>query len=763
MLFALFVIGQTSSAQALLSKQVEATETLPQPQALLQYSMRTSANQSQMYWVDALQSYDEETGMYAPQGSGLCYILDLSINGTDISFDGLVPAANWYPYETTNTIHGTYDANAQTVTISLKPFSESDPWGLTDLGTINMWGSEAHVALIAGDFGDETDDWGNYSLVQQDQIVFDVNDDITSLTPRCGFGGYTYMLYDNGASSYGFSRHIRSCNITKITDAPELAISTQTLQVEGLNVVAGAEITRSLKLYNKGFNATSITFTSTSDEVLVDFDTHMEGLSGQYVNVFFMPSHAGEYSADLTFTADNGSTVTTTLVANVAPAPDFSAVVKEGDISFAYDGDFPFVINSDLTGFPVAVDGVTTTDGTSELYAYVTVPEGQTGLFSWKGQCTATYSMGGLIMVDDQTLLDNKYSYMQTWEQEDISNTIVLGSGRHSILFGYSNYATWQLDYAPFPMNLYVYDLSFTTEPLTEYAAMQKGNSLDFGDHYVSTLAVIDSQMVELVNLGTSPLSVTGFSADGAFCGVVDGATAQYGEVLQVPLTFTSAQAGSYEGDVIVLTTAGNFTFHCQASAQDIPVDYSSIVSEGKVGFNTSFTYPFLVEGNVAKSSTAGIDVRPTDSWIEVLFDVLEGQTATLSWTGLTSCVTPWEFMGQLISSDYTTITIDGLIEQQYAGVGVDSSSSTFAEEDLTFAEGRHVIRFNYHKVDSYPEGDDCFYLSDVKLTVTGGENGISQIAHPQANALYDLSGRRLQQAPAQGLYIQHGQKVIIK
>lgn len=760
LLFALFVIGQTCSAQMLQANKAMTSEMTPVNSPMLQAPAATAS--SQMYWVTATDSYDAETGAYAP--NTCCYIMDLTISGNDVAFDGLVPASQWYPYETQNTIHGTYDADAKTVTIQTKPFSSSDIEGITELGTINMWGSEAHVALVTGNFSAEPDEWGQYALVQQEQLVFDVNDDLTSLTSRTGFGGYSYMVYTSGATGYGFTRHMASCEMSQIIDTPELILGPETLVIEGLNVVAGSQITRQIKLFNKGRNATNVTCTSTSDEIFADYDSHMDGLSGQYVTLTFSPSAEGDFSAELTFTADNGSTVTCTVLATVAPAPDFSAVVTKGNIDFAIDGDFPFYITSDLTGFPVAVDGVTDTDGSSELYAYVTVPEGETGVFSWKGQCTAAYSMGGLITVDGNVILDNKYSYMQTWEKEDISNTVVLGSGRHTILFAYENNATWRLEYAPFPMNLYVYDLSFQTVANTENAAIQKDDSKDYGRHYLSTLAVKDIQTVRLLNLGTAPLSVTDIQGDGAFSGVLDGAVAEYGEDLEVPILFTANEVGSYQGNVVVNTTAGSFTIKCEATAEAIPVDYSPIVTEGNIGFNTSFEYPFLVEGNTAKSSTAGNETLPCDSWIELLFDVPANQTGVISWTGLTSSVGIWDFMGQSIYTDYTQVTFDNVEnEQKFAGANINTDSSNFDESELTFTEGRHVIRFNYHKVDSYPEGDDCFYLSDVKLVLSGGEDGINSIAQDQSSVIYDLSGRRLNGMATSGLYIQNGQKMIVK
>lgn len=740
-LFALFVIGQTTAAQRVLTAKVLRPDT---KQATTVSAPRLQAGADNNYWADAVNYYDAD-GYFNFDGFGSFYTVNITIDGTDVAIDGLVPVSSeWISYTTTNTIHGTYDAEAKTITVATPAWTGEDSNDYTIYGSLYYAGAECKSILLSGNFIDNPDQWGQYPLEMVNELVFDVNDDLTLLTSRTGYGTYVYTSNQWGTSGYGFLDFYKNSSISLIEDDAQLVVGTPNLHIEGINVVPGAELMRSVVIANKGKNATTIKLTCESDEVDVDYDMVLDGLGKQTAYVYFTPTVAGDFSTVLTFTADNGSVATINLTASVNEAPDFSPIVKNGDISFAVDGDTPFILSNDVTDFPVAVSTNNTTDGSSILNAYVTVPEGQTGVFSWKGLCNASYSIGGRIDVDGMSLLDNVYSYMQTWEQDDITNTVVLGEGRHTITFSYINYASWRVGSAPFTMHMYVYDLDFQTVDISEHSAINKTETLDMGRHYLDIVGVNDKMNVQLVNCGTAPLSVTAISTDGAFGGIVDGAEAQHGEFLNVPFTFIANEVGEYEGDIIISTTAGDFTVHCTASAEAIPYDYQSIVKEGVVGFNTGFEHPFLLDGDKAYSSTAysEIGANALDSWIEILFDVPAGETAELSWTGHNSSGDYYYFMNEVILLDGTILEIDGERICDYAGE-MNASSNTIDSELTKFSEGRHVVRFTYHKVDSYPAGQDCFTLSDVKL-VTSSTKIQNATATSNAVRYYDINGRNV-------------------
>lgn len=739
-IFALFVIGQNCAAQALHSGSALRHQTQT---ATIQHAQQRVADATPNYWVDAVAYYDDEA-YYIHEGVKTTYTVNITIDGTDVAIEGLVPGNDWNRYDSTQPVHGVYNPEAKTVTIPTRPFDSQDSEDYTVLGTMTYFGSPSTVILLAGNFLDETDSYGQHALSQLEELVFDVNDDLTLFTSRTGYGAYVYQVSQWGVSGCGFLNYMKSGQIGLIREAAELVSSADNILIEGINVVPGAELTRTFTLANKGTDMTSVNVSCDCDLLYIDFETRIDGLSKQPVTLTFLPQQAGQVDADIIFTASNGSSVTVHLQALVNEAPDYSAIVLGGDLSFANDGDSPFIINSDITGFPVAASTNDKTDGRSILNVYATVPAGQTGVLLWKGLSHVAYSMGTIINVDGNDLVNNVYTYMQTWEEVDLANAIVLSEGRHTVTFEYDNYASWRAEYAPFDMQMYIYDLELRTAPTAANAAVLKTTGIDMGRHYVDCLAVTDCQYAELINAGTDPLRVTAISQDGAFGGIVDGAEAAYGEPLLVPITFTADAAGQYAGQITISTTAGDFVVNCQASAEQIPVDYHPIVLGGNISFNTSMEHPFSIENDRAFSSTAyqSTLTEAIDSWIELCFEVPAGKEYDLEWQAKNSSQDFMIFMENVIFTDGTIFEVDGVEVGRYAGNYVDLSSDTFDSQYTHFGEGRHTLRFTYHKADSQPAGEDRFTIWDVRLI--GGEeislNIVGQEA--QRQTIYNLQGQ---------------------
>lgn len=751
-IFALFVIGQNCGAQALHSGSALRADRQTHT-ATIQHAQQRVADSTPNYWVDASSYYDLD-GAYIHEGVNYTYMVSITVDGTDVAIEGLVPGSEWNQYETTQAVHGVYDPEAKTVTIETRPFDYTDS-DYAKLGTMTYFGSPSTVILLAGNFVDEADDWGQHALAQEKQLVFDVNDDLTVFTSRTGYGAYVYQVSEWGVSGCGFLNFMKRGQISLIGQTPELVASASVIKIEGINVVPGAEQIRTFTVSNKGTDATRIIAECNSNEVSLDYDYSLDGLDTQTFTIYYTPAEAGYFETDIVVrTEDGGSSLTITLQADVNEAPDYSDIVLAGDLTFANDGNTPFVITTDITGFPVAVSTNTTTDGVSILHVYANVPDGETGVLLWKGLCHAAYSMGAIITVDGMQLLNNVYSYMQTWEEERIDNAVVLGSGRHVITFEYDNFASWRAEYAPFDMQMYVYDLDLRTMPTTNDAAVLKADGLDMGPHYVDLLATTDCQYVELINAGLNPLKVTAISQDGAFGGIVDGMVADFGQTLLVPITFTAATAGSYTGQITISTTAGDYVVNCQASAEQIPVDYHPIVKQGKVSFNTSMQYPFSIEGDRAFSSIA---YEPTpvglDSWIELCFEVPAGKEVDLEWEAKNSSQDFMYFMDDKVFTDGTIVEVDGQEVDRYAGEYVDLSSYNFHTKYTHFGEGRHTIRFTYHKVDSMPAGEDRFTIWNVRL-IGGEETGLDLIGEQDLQRItYNLQGQRLD-APQHGISI---------
>lgn len=55
-------------------------------------------------------------------------------------------------------------------------------------GDCTYFGNDCSIVLFAGDFSTEPDKNGQYGLETTDKLVFDVSDDLSTITPRTGFG-----------------------------------------------------------------------------------------------------------------------------------------------------------------------------------------------------------------------------------------------------------------------------------------------------------------------------------------------------------------------------------------------------------------------------------------------------------------------------------------------------------------------------------------------------------------------------------------------
>ena len=102
-------------------------------------------------------------------------------------------------------------------------------------------------------------------------------------------------------------------------------------------------------------------------------------------------------------------------------------------------------------------------------------------------------------------------------------------------------------------------------------------------------------------------------------------------------------------------------------------------------------------------------------------------------------------------------MTVISLIEEPFAIEGGLSDYPTFSE--YTFSDATLYV----------PEGTSEKYKAtdgwmDFENIVEGLPEGIlSTSMHETSSALYDLSGRRLEQKTQKGIYIQNGKKVLIQ
>ena len=746
-LIVLFTVGEMTKAQELLpASQVLKVEK--KTMTVNKAPKKGETTNEPNYWVQAKAHYDEYGWFDSSKLSDYSYKAKVTFDGTDVTIDDIINL-DGYDIASTASVKGVYDPEKKTITISTPSYSEDRPISeYTEFASINYMGDVAHLMLFSGEFVyiEQQDAWG---LETENKLVFDVSDDMTTLTPRTGYGAYGFWDWDG--SSAGFINFFKTATWMEMGDEPRLIIAPETMEIKGQNVTVGSTIIRDFQLSNIGLNKTDYTCTVSGKDIQIYASDHISGKSTANYQVRFTPTKAGTMNGYVEFTATNGSKARMDITAEVAEAPDFSKIVKNGDLTFCFDEDEPFIIDEEITGFPVAVSTNETADiGTSTLHCIADVPQGKVGVLSWKGLSTSMQPNGALIYVNGEELFNGIYGHSGVLGKDDISNTIVLPEGDNLVTFINTISMNWyNYGMSEEPFRTYVYDFDFQLQDIVDNAAQLKNNSVEMGRHYVDRYAITDTATVTLFNLGNKPLKVTGFKADGTFSGIVDNVEAEFATELPVKLLFTADKAGEYEGNVVIETTAGEFTVNCKASAENIIYDYSPVVTEGEFSFNTSMLHPFNIDGNTATSSIAYAEDTYNEgvmtSWLEAQFIVPEGKTGTLSWDGNNSSADYFNFMDMKQHNDGTIITIDGTIVQDYAGE-MDASSTTFNEADLTFNPGLHKINFLYRKVYPDPEGLDRFRLRDLtlKLTDVSGINSVSEGKTIVNKEIFSASGEKL-------------------
>ena len=110
-----------------------------------------------------------------------------------------------------------------------------------------------------------------------------------------------------------------------------------------------------------------------------------------------------------------------------------------------------------------------------------------------------------------------------------------------------------------------------------------------------------------------------------------------------------------------------------------------------------------------------------------------------------------------------TEMKVKNSTKSHNAHVDYDWSSyslyNTTAEKTIQFVEGVNEFFL-------YGQGGRAIYLTSLTITKTGGEEtGIEEVKgeNGEAKAIYDLTGRRVNEIAKPGIYIVNGKKVLVK
>lgn len=662
---------------------------------------RESSQSETLTFTGAFQSFHEYYEFNYAGGDFLSYDVTITLDGESAIISNLLNLVDGYPYDysTQEDIHGVYDPEAKTITIPTPTeFDKATPVGY-------VYGSYP-LTLVSG----TVDAQGG--LTPSDELVITLSEDHTRAVFNQHFGGRLYtqtgdpqgfkVIYKGGLMKTDLSEPENVC----FTDAMDFGacfvneITTCGLKIFNLSEYAG---TAGISVEGDQFDTTSLSVA-------------LEPMATAALEMAFSPTAQGIHHGEVLI----GGTHKVVLTGEGIEMPDFSYIVKSGDMEFHTDAKYPFS-RTERDGIAMArsnIEKVNNCD--SYLTASFTVPEGHLGVFSWKGWSNSEISYAALpsVMADGKPVFD--YAGLLN---KDISGNYTFGPGRHEVTFdylvGWASYVT-ENDY------MCVYDLDLDIKGLADHDATLLTDKVVFPNSLLSGDMVSKEAYISIRNEGAEPLEVTDLSLPEWIKAEIPGSAATL-EVTEIPLTFSASAAGTYEGDVRIATNAGDFTVACSALVREMP-DFQSIVAEGDFSFTTDEQNPFLVEDGKARNSTAKIpDTEVTQSSMTASFEVPEGKLGILSWKGRVSCAST----GDMGWTDYLSLVVSNPSGTHYNVIPGEYDLSTdlypYIEapdmSDLLCPPGWGYVTFNYVQYgDGTYQGDDMAEIYDLSLRLVDAE-----------------------------------------
>ena len=690
------------------------------------------------YWQTANSIYnadgktDKENGLTREFGT------HIEIDGETARIYGLVDVnySNYYEIDEEFAVEGVYNERYGTITISGTDYDPERP--LSEYNRLANIYSPADdmaytVVLIAGDCNERGE------INTSEELIFDVSDDLSTVRPKKAYGAYAFTSEGEGKAFVDF---YQSSSILKAPEEPELKTNAETITFKRQFVAAGMPVIEQFNLMNAG--AMDCTFTVSTSSPLLKVSPEknsLEGCSSVPITVTFSPEEPGIFYGKITIKGA-GKTIEVSVNTEVRETPDYTRIVKSGSnkIEFERSPVYPFVL-SDENGITVA-ESINNGEGNgteSWFKCIVDVPDGQSGLFSWKAVQEDRQPNTLAILLDNELVKDEMYR--PNTQPYYMSGAIALTKGRHEIVF--DNVIT--MDWSVYGDNQrsYVWDLNFNLMEAKEDNVAIMDENLDFGETYFDKLSVCMESEITVFNTGKNPLRILSIKSDGNFNGTVPDISAPAGGEIKIPLFWTTYKVGDDNGYVIIHTTGGDLKVNCHGRAISLPYDYSSIVSEGELSFNTGREWPFKPneKGAYAYNTTSMADINGiTYSWLEVQFDVPEGKIGHLSWDAKNESENIFNFMDTPSLISGSIFTIDNGNERMVGGLEtLWSSSDLYSPIDLSFRPGRHTVKFDYKKTsneENYIFGKDMLQLFDIALRLNDSSEGegvlsVSKIDYP--------------------------------
>lgn len=703
----------------------EASVAAPKPgKRGLMREIKREGSETPQYFV-AAQTFHKDYLFNYEGGAVTTYDIGLKVDGDKVTISNFfnleAQSTEWVKGEDWDVV-GTYDAEAHTITI---PTIASDLESATVCGLIG----DSKAVLVSGIVSEDG------QLAPADELVFNVVGDFESLSTDMNFG--IGLWYDWYGGIMGFQTLYRRFEALLPGEEPRLMAFNNSVQFKETYPETPSK---------QSFTVVNVSAVDVDYAVEVEADENaftvapvtgtIEARSSQDYELSLVTANPGEYEgiASIVYEGvnENPLPVDILMFGTVIPCPDYSGAVKSGDFKFSTEIDYPFAMQ-EVDGRQVAHSGLNGVGGTSRLTARFTVPEGNIGTFSWKGKSTnlSYYGNAGGMFVDN---LDTP---SDIWYGEKvIDGSVELAPGEHVVCFQYDAVA-----YTGEPKNgLYVYDLELVNTPAEASVVEVLTPEVDLGGFLLRDDGGVSGEgTVVIRSRGLEPLSVNTITSDNqAFEAAVPNVSVGLLETIEIPVSFKAYEAGEYEANLTISTSAGVTKAKVKAIVRQM-ADFTTLVTEGLeyvTSFDTPDANPFTMENGVAYNANSGeADNISTTAYVQIDFTVPQGKAAYLSWDG--------HCYGESSDPEYYWIGDYGYFEymhpmdsgsNQAYGDTACGSDTQFGDdswkEKLTCVPGDHFFRFNYIKNgDGKISEKDRLEISNFKIHVVDfPEHGVEAL-----------------------------------
>lgn len=646
----------------------------------------------------AFQSFYSNDGTVFEYSGGdfLSYDVTVTIDGNTATLSNLFNLVEGYPFDGSEEfdITGSFDAKTNTITIPT-------PHQLDSSTRVGIVYGAYPAALICG----TVDRKGQ--MTPEPVLRLQVNEDGTISTTQ-NFGA---MMYDSTGSFAGFKCIYKGGMMSG--DLSNSRPVTFTTSIDFGSCYAGDNIGKNIRIFNLGKNSLEASVDIDGDFSLAKNTFTL--LPGKTTNIetTFCPETIGDKHGTLSVKCGD-KVMNIDTYGHALQMPDYSYLVEEGEMSFYTGASFPFV-PYEADGKNHARSDVKETAATSYLRVTVHVSEGKIGTFSWEGLSTSStpYAIPS-VRIDGV----ERGQYTEV-HNKDISGSIRLGEGTHTIEFSYT--LVWSTFYSDTDF-MHIGSLRFTEETIAANSADLLTPALRFPSSFLEPGSPASkSQFLTLLNTGTQPLKILSVTPTAHFACVELPEPVATLQETNLSIRFEATEAGQYNEDIRVETTAGVFTVPCSALVRDMP-DFQSIVASGDFTFETDEQIPFLIENGVAYNSTAKVpDTESTSCTLTARFNVPEGYFGRLKWKGKLDCA-------DIVDGKWSDYLFIGIMTPQQTiysvacgNYNLDSSLYPYFEEPdpmpLMCTPGDCAVSFTYiQSGDNSYGGADRVEIYDLGL-----------------------------------------------